>query len=84
MIRSLSTPARTAPPCPPSATGCSPRRWPTTERLTDVDTARSMIDQDGTLGYDRFSYDSEHYLTTRRAVDERIMTELARRESPRG
>ena len=52
--------------------------------LTDVDTARSMIDQDGTLGYDRFSYDSEHYLTTRRAVDERIMTELARRESPRG
>ncbi|WP_147915891.1 DUF4091 domain-containing protein [Ruania zhangjianzhongii] len=47
--------------------------------LTDTETARAMIDQDGTLGYDTFSYDSEHYLTSRRAVDERIVTELARR-----
>ena len=47
--------------------------------LTDQATATAMIDQDGTLGYDTFSYDSEHYFTSRQAVDERIVAELARR-----
>ena len=44
--------------------------------LTDHETARGLIDQGGTLGYDTFSYDTEHYLTSRRAVDERILAEL--------
>ncbi|SEE73751.1 DUF4091 domain-containing protein [Ruania alba] len=47
--------------------------------LTDHETAQSYIDQGGTLGYDRFSYDAEEYLTSRRAVDERIVAELASR-----
>ena len=46
--------------------------------LTDTATARSLVDQDGTLRYDRFSYDPEHYLRSRRAVDERILDEIVR------
>lgn len=44
--------------------------------LTDVGTARSLVDQDGGLRYDAFSYDPEHYLASRRAVDARILREL--------
>jgi hypothetical protein len=44
--------------------------------LTDLDTARSYVDQDGGLRYDAFSYEPEHYLESRRAVDARILHEL--------
>ncbi|GAA4424453.1 DUF4091 domain-containing protein [Georgenia halophila] len=44
--------------------------------LTDAATARSYVDQGGALTYDSFSYDPEHYLESRRAVDARILDEL--------
>ena len=47
--------------------------------LTDTATARSLIDQDGGLRYDAFSYDPEHYLRTRREVDDRILAEIGKR-----
>ncbi|ACQ82258.1 conserved hypothetical protein [Beutenbergia cavernae DSM 12333] len=45
--------------------------------LTDQATARSYVDEGGALAYDAFTYDPEHYLETRRAVDARILAELA-------
>ncbi|TDE95164.1 DUF4091 domain-containing protein [Occultella glacieicola] len=47
--------------------------------LTDEATARALVDQAGTLGYATFSYDREHYLDSRRAVDAAILAELGAR-----
>ncbi|MGC0144230.1 DUF4091 domain-containing protein [Pseudactinotalea sp. Z1732] len=45
--------------------------------LTDHDTAASYVDQGGELSYSRFDYDRRAHLNARRAVDERILAELA-------
>lgn len=41
--------------------------------LTDFDTARSLVDQDGTLAYDHFHYDPAAYFATREEINARIV-----------
>ncbi|OYN85855.1 DUF4091 domain-containing protein [Parenemella sanctibonifatiensis] len=47
------------------------------EELTDRATATALIDEGGTLAYDRFSYDVGEHLRARRAVDEQILAALS-------
>ncbi|MFC0674755.1 glycoside hydrolase domain-containing protein [Brachybacterium hainanense] len=44
--------------------------------LAGADAAKALVDEDGTLAYDRFSYDVDAHLGARRAVDEAILAQL--------
>ncbi|WP_114853908.1 DUF4091 domain-containing protein [Brachybacterium sp. YJGR34] len=44
--------------------------------LTDVPSAKALVDEGGTLTYSSFSYDVGEHLRARRAVDERILAAL--------
>lgn len=44
--------------------------------LTDFETARAFVDQDGTLAFDHFTYDPNHYLRAREHINARIVAEL--------
>ncbi|MBI4940014.1 MAG: DUF4091 domain-containing protein [Actinobacteria bacterium] len=52
--------------------------------LTDRRTACAVVDEDGTLTFDRFSDDPQHHLRTRRLVDERIAEALGGHGLPHG
>lgn len=41
--------------------------------LTDFETARSVVDQDGALTYDHFHYDPAGYFATREQINDRIV-----------
>lgn len=47
--------------------------------LTDFHTARSLVDQDGTLAYDRFHYDPAAYFATREQINAQIVAARAAR-----
>lgn len=49
--------------------------------LTDFETARAFVDQNGTLAFDHFTYDPNHYLRTRERINDRIIAELHSRRN---
>ncbi|MDF1602609.1 DUF4091 domain-containing protein [Nocardioides sp. YIM 152315] len=47
--------------------------------LTDFETARALVDPDGSLAFDHFSYDPAHYAASREAVNARVVSALESR-----